>query len=80
MPVAGLMSDAGNLYVKVCGLGGDDDVCAVDGEFAVDSVADAGGEGEHRGDSGASEQDRDAGEELAAALADEGFVEEAQEH
>ena len=38
------------------------------------------GEAEHCRDGGRAEQDGDAREELAAALAEEGFEEEAEEH
>ena len=69
----GLDVDAADFYVEVGGFGGDDDVGAVDGQFFVDAVADGGGEGEHGGDGGGAEQDRDAGEHLAAALAAEAF-------
>ena len=76
----GLDVYAADFDVEVGGPGGDDDVGAVDGEFFVDAVADGGGEGEHGGDGGGSEQDGDAGEELAAALAAEGFEQESEEH
>ena len=54
-------------------LGVDDDVGAVDGQLFVDAVADGGGEGEHGGDGGCSEQDGESGESLAATLAAEAF-------
>ena len=76
----GLDVYATDFYVEVGGFGGDNDVAAVDGELLVDAVADGGGEGEHSGNGGGSEQDGDAGEELAAALAAEGFEQESEEH
>src|SRR5665213_1680065 len=53
----GLDSDSADLYVEQVGLGCDNDVGSVDGQLFVDAVADGGGEGEHGGDGGCSEQD-----------------------
>src|SRR5665213_105100 len=76
----GLQGLVADLYVERVGFGVDDDVRAVDGEFLVDAVADGGGEAEHRRNCRRAEQDGDAREQLAAALAEEGFEEEAEEH
>ena len=55
-------------------------VRAVGAQFAVDLVADIGGDGDHRGGNGHAESDGDTGEQLAPRLAAERFVDEAWEH
>src|SRR6185312_5566116 len=73
----GLVSD---FDVECIGLGIDDDVRAVDGKFLMNAIADGGSETEHRCNCGCSEQDGDAREQLAAALAREAFPQQPQEH
>ena len=65
---------------EVGGFWGDYYVCTVDGKFAVDAVADGGGEGNHGRDRGGAEEDGRASEGFAAFLAEEGFSQEAEEH
>ena len=58
----------------------DDQVGADGAQFAIDLVADVGGDGDHGRRHGHAQRDSGAGEQFAPLLPPEGFVDEPHEH
>ena len=75
-----LQVDAAYFHIERVFLRSDDEIRAVAAQFAVDLVADVGGDGDHGGRDRYAQRDRNPREQLAARLAAKRFVDEAREH
>jgi len=79
--VAGrLQIHAANFHVERIFLRRDDEVSAIAAEFAIDLVADIGGDRDHGSRDRYPQRDRYAGEKFAPGLSAERFVDETREH
>ena len=76
----GLEIHAADLNIQSIFLRSHDQVRAIGAQFAADLVADVGSNGDHRGGHAYAQGDCDAGQQLAAFLPAERFVDEASEH
>src|SRR5580692_1102633 len=72
--------DAANLYIKRVFLRSDEYVRADRAQFAINLVANVGGDRNHRRGHGNAQGNRRASQEFAPLLAPEGFVDKAREH
>ncbi len=75
-----LQVDAANFHVQRIFLGSDQQVRADGAQFAINLVANIGGDRNHRRRHGHAKRDGRAGQQFAPLLAPEGFVNEPDEH
>ena len=71
---------AADLNVESIFLRSNQQIRAIGAQFAADLVADVGGDGDHGSGNAHAQGDRNAGQQLAAFLPPERFVDQASEH